>query len=56
MKPHFTNSLEPMIDYLAAQKDISSVPNDVESLKSKMSFLQQTSDSNFDNHENNFKN
>lgn len=55
MKPHFTNSLQPMIEYLASQKDISSIPNDAENLKGNMSFLQQTSDSNFCNYESNLK-
>lgn len=37
MKPHHTKALEPMIDYLVSHNDFSSVPNDVESLKSRIS-------------------
>ena len=55
MKPHFTAALEPMIDYLVSQNDYSSGLNDAESLRSKMSFVNHTVDSNFAFYENNLK-
>ena len=54
MKPHYTKPLEPMIDYLVSQNDFSSVPNDMESLKSKIS-INYPSYSKMELYDSNFK-
>ena len=53
MKPHYTKALDPIIDYLISQNEFSSVPNDIESVKSKMSFFNNPSHSKMEVYENN---
>jgi len=46
MKPQFGSTLLPIIEYINGHSDFNSIPNDIESLKSKMSIFKPNADIN----------